>query len=48
MIEMVDTEKKIREFLPKLDELLDKSGKGALVFLEEIEIVRYRKGNKYQ
>ncbi|WP_135257384.1 DUF190 domain-containing protein [Thermus caldilimi] len=38
MIEIVDTEEKIRAFLPVLDGLL----KEGLVTLEKVEVIRYR------
>jgi uncharacterized protein len=47
IIEIVDREEKIESFLPVVDGLLDKSGKGGLVTLEEIEVYRYKKGKKY-
>jgi PII-like signaling protein len=40
IIEMVDSEAKINEFLPELDALL--TGTGALVTLEKIKVLRYR------
>ncbi|MBN1925298.1 MAG: DUF190 domain-containing protein [Prolixibacteraceae bacterium] len=48
VIEIIDSSENIENFVPKLNELLDKTGKGALVFIEDIEIVCYRKGKKYQ
>ncbi len=48
VIEVIDSNENIENFVPKLNEILDKTGKGALVFVEDIEIVRYRKGKKYQ
>jgi len=38
VIEIVDTEEKIREFLPELDRMV----KDGLVTLETIEVIRYR------
>jgi uncharacterized protein len=41
VIEIVDTEEKIEEFLPVVDELLEKSGCGALVTLEKVNVLHY-------
>lgn len=41
VIEIVDTEEKIQEFLPVLDELLEKSKCGAMVTLEKVHVLRY-------
>lgn len=44
VVEIVDTEEKIQEFLPILDELLEKSGCGALVTLEKVNVLHYGLG----
>lgn len=41
IVELVDTEEKINDFMPKLDELLEHSGGGALITIENVEIIRY-------
>jgi PII-like signaling protein len=41
VIEIVDTEEKIQEFLPVVDALLEKSGCGAMVTLEKVNILHY-------
>ncbi|GIW43727.1 MAG: hypothetical protein KatS3mg077_1009 [Candidatus Binatia bacterium] len=44
VIEIVDSEDKIRSALPLLEELIEASGGGALVTLEKAEIIRYTPG----
>jgi hypothetical protein len=44
VIEIVDTEERIREALPQLDALIDAAGCGGLVTLERAEIIRYTHG----
>lgn len=44
IIEIVDTEEKIRAALPVLDEMLESSGGGGLVTLEKAEVIRYTPG----
>ena len=44
IIEMVDSEEKIRAFLPVLGELLERSGCGAMVTLEQVEVLHYGHG----
>lgn len=48
IIEIIDSSDHIKELLPVVDELLDKSKKGGLVTTEKIHIHRYRQGNKYK
>src|SRR5262245_56541108 len=44
LIEIVDSEEKIKAALPELDALIDASGCGGLVTLERAEIIRYTHG----
>ena len=44
IVEIVDTEAGIRAFLPELDELIERSGGGALVTLEQVEVLHYGPG----
>jgi uncharacterized protein len=44
IIEIVDSEEKIKTFLPVLDTLLELSNCGALVTLEKVEVIRYSAG----
>jgi uncharacterized protein len=41
VIEIVDSEEKIRKFLITVDELFEKSNSGGLVTVEKVEIVKY-------
>jgi hypothetical protein len=41
VIEIVDTEEKIQAFLPVVDELIEKSGCGAMVTLEKVNVLHY-------
>jgi PII-like signaling protein len=44
LIEIVDTEKRIRAALPAIDALLDEAGCGGLITLERAEIIKYTHG----
>src|SRR5207245_11665932 len=44
IIEIVDSEEKIRAALPRLDALLEEAGCGGLITLERAEIIRYTHG----
>jgi hypothetical protein len=44
IIEIVDTEEKIRNALPALDALMEAAGGGGLVTLEKAEIIKYTHG----
>jgi hypothetical protein len=46
VIEIVDTEEKIRDFIPFVDELFEKSGGGGLVTMEKVEIIKYTQGKR--
>jgi len=46
VVEIVDTEEKIRSFLKTVDELFGKSNSGGLVTLEKVEIVKYTHSKK--
>lgn len=41
VIEIVDTEEKINDFLPILDELLEKSKSGGLITVEQANIIKH-------
>ena len=41
VVEIVDTEERIRAFVPVLDALMERSGGGGLVTLEQVEVLRY-------
>ena len=44
VVEIVDTEENIRQFLPRVDELFEKSGSGGMVTIEKAEVIRYSAG----
>lgn len=44
VVEIVDTEEKIKGFLPVLDELMERSGCGGMVTLEKAHVLRYSHG----
>jgi uncharacterized protein len=47
VVEIVDEEGKIDDFLPVLSGLIEKSCSGGLVTIEKIGIIRYSHGNHY-
>lgn len=42
VIEIVDTEEKIREFTTYAEHLFEESGSGGLITLEKAEVIRYK------
>jgi hypothetical protein len=46
IVEIVDSEDKIRAALPDLDAMIEASGSGGLVTLEKAEIIKYSHGNE--
>ena len=44
IIEIVDSEERIRAALPALEALLEESGSGGLMTLEKAEVIRYTDG----
>lgn len=44
LIEIVDTEEKIRAFLPVLDAVFDEVGCGGMITMEKVEIIKYTAG----
>jgi PII-like signaling protein len=44
IVEIVDTEEKIRAFLPAVDDMFQRSGSGGLITLERVEVIRYTHG----
>jgi PII-like signaling protein len=44
LIEIVDSEEKIRDVLPEIERLLEEAGGGGLITLEKAEIIRYTQG----
>jgi uncharacterized protein len=46
VVEIVDSEEKIRATLPELDALVEAAGSGGLITLEKVEVIKYSHGNK--
>jgi uncharacterized protein len=46
VIEIVDTEEKIREFTKTVEQLFEQTKSGGLITLEKAEVIRYRAGGK--
>ena len=46
VIEIVDTEEKIREFTKTVGQLFEQTKSGGLITLEKAEVIRYRAGRK--
>jgi len=44
IIEIVDTEENIKNFLPVIDDLFEKVGCGSMITIEKAEIIRYNPG----
>lgn len=47
IIDIVDSEENIEKFIPKVNEMMDKSKKGGLIITEDINVVRYKSGERY-
>ena len=41
VIEIIDTEEKINNFLPEINRLLDDCGRGGLITIEEVNVLYY-------
>lgn len=46
IIEVVDSDEKIRKFISDVEDLFDKSKNGGLITIEEAEVIFYKPGNK--
>lgn len=46
IIEIIDTEEKIRAFIKKVEEMFEETKAGGLITLEKAEVIRYREGKK--
>lgn len=44
VVELVDTEEKIKAFLPEVDEFFEKAHCGGMVTIEKAEVIRYSPG----
>ncbi len=47
VVEIIDNHDKIEQFLPVLYGLMDESKKGGLVTIQPLDVLRYKKGQKY-
>jgi uncharacterized protein len=47
LIEIVDTSQNLKAFCQALYKLMDESKKGGLVTLQKLNVLRYRKGQKF-
>lgn len=48
IVEIVDKKEKLEEFSKKVGDILDRSKKGGMITLQQLEVVKYRRGDKYQ
>lgn len=46
VIEIADTEKKVREFSVAVEDLFEQSNSGGLITIEDVEVIRYRPSKK--
>jgi PII-like signaling protein len=46
VIEIIDLEEKIRDFIPVVDAMIEHAGCGALMTVERAEVIRYTHGKK--
>lgn len=47
VIEIIDNPDNLESFLPMLYKLMDESKKGGLVTMQSLDVLRYKKGQKY-
>ncbi len=48
VIEIIDKKEKLEAFTQKVGEIMDKGKKGGLITMQQLEVVKYRRGEKYQ
>jgi len=48
LIDITDTEEQITKFIPMVEEMMEKSGKGGLITTNEVEVHRYMPGKKHR
>lgn len=48
VIEIVDTEKKIEEFIPMLNDIFEQANSGGMITMEKVNIIKYTVSNKKQ
>lgn len=47
-VELIDSPENIRFFAEKANEMLEKSKKGGLVTIQDLEVINYKPGEKYR
>lgn len=47
-VEIIDSSENIRVFAEKANEMLEKSKKGGLVTIQDLEVINYKPGEKYR
>jgi uncharacterized protein len=48
VIEIIDKIEKLDQFLERVHEMMDSAKKGGLVIFQEVDVLRYEKGEKYR
>lgn len=48
LIEIIDNIEKLDEFIGRVNELMEYSKRGGLVTFQEVNVIRYEKGEKYK
>ena len=48
VVEIVDEEKKIEEFIPVLNKIFEEANSGGLITMEKVKIIKYTVANKKQ
>jgi uncharacterized protein len=46
VVEIIDTEEKINEFIPMINKLFDECGRGGLITIEQVNVLYYKPKNK--
>jgi PII-like signaling protein len=46
VVEIVDTEEKVNEFIPVINKLFDECGRGGLITIEQVNVLYYKPKNK--
>ncbi len=46
VVEIVDSEDKVKAFLPEVDRMFESSGSGGMITLEKAEVIRYTHGRQ--
>jgi PII-like signaling protein len=47
IIEIVDSKKELKKFIPQVNKMFEESKKGGLITFQKVRIVRYTTGQKY-